>query len=78
MSEKDEKKMETMQKQMEETMVKMKKEFDEKMDMLEVEAQKTLDKSRDVVREHPLTSLGIAFGVGLIVGAILLKSMDKD
>ncbi len=78
MSEKDEKRLELMQKQMEESMARMKKEFDTKMDMVKIEAEKTMEKSREVVRERPLTFVGLAFGVGLLVGAVLVKALDKD
>jgi ElaB/YqjD/DUF883 family membrane-anchored ribosome-binding protein len=74
MSEKEERKIETMQKQMEESMDHMKKEFDS----MRLKADEVMGKGREVVRERPLTFVGLAFGVGLIVGAILVKAFDKD
>ena len=73
MSEKDERRIEQLQKQIED----MKQQLNNKMVEMRFEADKTMEKGREVVRDRPLTAVGIAFGVGLIVGAILLKAF-KD
>ena len=78
MSEKEEKKIEMMKKEMEENMARMKKEFDNKMALMRFDAEKAMEKGREVVRERPLTYVGVAFGVGFIIGAILFKLLDKD
>lgn len=38
---------------------------------LEKQARKTLDNTADMVRKHPYESMGVAFGVGMILGLIL-------
>ena len=78
MSEKEEKKLETMQKQMEETVSNMKQEFDTRMKEMQLKADEVMGKGREAIRERPLTYVGLAFGVGLIIGAILVKALDKD
>ncbi len=35
------------------------------------------DKSSDVIAENPLKSTLIAFGVGIVAGAVLLKLLEK-
>jgi len=73
MSEKEERKIEQLQKQIED----MKQQLENRMVEMRFDADKAMEKGREVVRERPLTFIGIAFGVGLIVGAILVKAF-KD
>ena len=73
MSEKEERKIEQLQKQIED----MKQQLENRMVEMRFDADKAMEKGREVVRDRPLTAVGIAFGVGLIVGAILLKAF-KD
>ena len=35
-------------------------------------------KTRRTIREHPLESIGIAFGTGLLMGFIATKSFSKN
>jgi len=78
MSEREEKKIEMSQKQMEEAMMEMRKDMDMLMKEARVRAEQVMDRGRVAVRERPLTYVGLAFGVGLVVGAILLRSLEKD
>lgn len=77
MSEREEKRMETIQKQMEETMATMRKDLDTIMREVRARGEMAVDKSRETVRERPLTSVGVAFGAGLLVGIILIKAMER-
>jgi ElaB/YqjD/DUF883 family membrane-anchored ribosome-binding protein len=78
MSERKDKDMETTQKQMEEMMGQMKVQLDAITREMQIKANEAMEKGREMVRERPLASVGIAFGVGLVVGAILFKAMEKD
>jgi len=78
MSEKEEKRIEMMKKEMEETMARMRQEFDNRMTEMRFDADKAMEKGREVVRERPLTFVGLAFGAGFVIGAILFKILDRD
>ena len=78
MSERKEKDIEATQKQMEEMMAQMKSQIEMISHEMQIRAGEAMDKGREMVREKPLASVGIAFGVGLVVGAILFKAMQKD
>ena len=74
MSEKEERKIEQLQKQIED----MKQQLQNRMVEMRFDADKAMEKGREVVRERPLTYVGVAFGAGFIIGAILFKLLDKD
>jgi ElaB/YqjD/DUF883 family membrane-anchored ribosome-binding protein len=78
MSERKDRDIETTQKQMEEMMGQMKAQLENISNELQVRTGEAMDKGREMVRERPLASVGIAFGVGLVVGAILIKALDRD
>jgi len=69
--------MEEMQEQMEDTMSKMQIDLNNIMGELSGRANEIMDKGRDKIKEKPLTYVGVAFGVGLIAGAILIKALEK-
>lgn len=74
----DEKRMEEMQEQMESTMSQMKKDIDAMTKEFQSRANEAMNMSRDKIRERPLTAVGVAFGAGLVIGAILIKALDRD
>jgi len=78
MSSMEDKRMERMR-QMEEAMAEMRKSLDAITAELKMRVNETAEMGRERIREKPLMSVGLAFGVGLIFGAIMVKALGgKD
>ena len=78
MSEKEEKRIEVMQRQMEETMATTRRDLDMLMREMRTRGEATVAKSREAIEERPLTSVGVAFGIGLVIGVVLVKAMEHS
>lgn len=50
-----------------------KEKLDETCEYLREHGQEAVEKSREQIKEKPLTAVGIAFGVGILLGALLRR-----
>jgi ElaB/YqjD/DUF883 family membrane-anchored ribosome-binding protein len=50
-----------------------KEKFDETCEYLREHGGEVVEKSRAQIKEQPLTAVGIAFGVGILLGALLRR-----
>ena len=75
---KGEKTVEAMQKQMMETLDQMQKDIANQARLMRLKVDESLDKGRGKVREKPLTYMGLALGIGVIAGAVLVMCLKRD
>jgi len=51
----------------------LKEKFEEKLPVIKKESEQIIENVSDFTKKNPVVSLGIAFGIGLLIGKVLKK-----
>jgi len=62
----------------EESIKRLRAEFDRRIVEIREGLDKTAEEGRKIIRDHPLTAVGGALAIGLILGLLLARGRGRD